>query len=248
MFAARAEQVKKAFRKLFWDAKRKVVLDGNGTTHASLHANMFALVFGLVEEQHQKAVGDFIRSRGMACSVYGSQFLMDAVYDAGDEQYGLSLLNSQALRSWYNMIRAGSTITMEAWDNKYKPNQDWNHAWGAVPANIIPRKLMGIEPMAPGWVTCRIKPQLGDLPWAKIKVPTIKGDILAAYEQSPGRLMMKVTIPSNTTAQVVLPAKLTQKKFTVLMDGKAIKPSGSKGAYFLPDVRGEHEIIINQEK
>ncbi|WP_343305491.1 alpha-L-rhamnosidase C-terminal domain-containing protein [Chitinophaga niabensis] len=248
MFAARADQVKKAFRKLFWDAKRKVVLDGNGTTHASLHANMFALVFGLVEEQHQKAVGDFIRSRGMACSVYGSQFLMDAVYDAGDDQYGLSLLNSQALRSWYNMIRAGSTITMEAWDNKYKPNQDWNHAWGAVPANIIPRKLMGIEPIAPGWAACRIKPQLGDLPWAKIKVPTIKGDILAAYEQSPGRLVMKITIPSNTTAQVVLPARLTQQKFTVLMDGKVIKPSGSKGAYFLPDVRGEHEIIINHEK
>lgn len=248
MFAARAEQVKKAFRKLFWDAKRKVVLDGSGTTHASLHANMFALVFGLVEEQHRKAVGDFIRSHGMACSVYGSQFLMDAVYDAGDDQYGLSLLNSQALRSWYNMIRAGSTITMEAWDNKYKPNQDWNHAWGAVPANIIPRKLMGIEPMAPGWAACRIKPQLGDLPWAKIKVPTIKGDILAAYEQSPGRLVMKITIPSNTTAQVVLPAKLTQQKFTVLMDGKVIKPSGSKGAHFLPDVRGEHEIIINQER
>ena len=248
MFAARAEQVKKAFRKLFWDAKRKVVLDGSGTTHASLHANMFALVFGLVEEQHRKAVGDFIRSRGMACSVYGSQFLMDAVYDAGDDQYGLSLLNSQALRSWYNMIRAGSTITMEAWDNKYKPNQDWNHAWGAVPANIIPRKLMGIEPMAPGWSACRIKPQLGDLAWAKIKVPTIKGNILAAYEQTPGRLVMKITIPSNTTAQVVLPAKLTQQKFTVLMDGKAIKPSGSKGAYFLPDVRGEHEIIINHEK
>lgn len=243
MFAARAEQVKKAFRKLFWDAKRKVVLDGSGTTHASLHANMFALAFGLVEEQHRKAVGDFIRSRGMACSVYGSQFLMDAVYDAGDEQYGLSLLNSQAVRSWYNMVRAGSTITMEAWDNKYKPNQDWNHAWGAVPANIIPRKLMGIEPVAPGWAACRIRPQLGDLPWAKIKVPTIKGDILAAYEQSPGRLVMKITIPSNTTAQVVLPAKLTQKKFTVLMDGKSIKPSS-----LLNVSSGEHEIIINQGK
>ena len=29
------------------------------------------------------------------------------------------------------MIRVGSTITLEAWDNKFKPNQDWNHAWGA---------------------------------------------------------------------------------------------------------------------
>ena len=26
---------------------------------------------------------------------------------------------------------------------KYKNNLDWNHAWGAVPANVIPRGLMG---------------------------------------------------------------------------------------------------------
>lgn len=247
MFAKRAEQVKKNFRKMFWDAQRKVVLDGAGTTHASLHANMFALVFGLVEEQHQKAVGDFIRSRGMACSVYGSQFLMDAVYDAGDEQYGLSLLTSQQERSWYNMIREGSTITMEAWGNKYKPNQDWNHAWGAVPANIIPRKLMGIEPMAPGWSALRIKPQLGNLPWATIKLPTIKGDVLAAYEQSAGKFIMKVTIPANTTAQVVLPEKLTQRKFSVMMNNKIVKAAGAKGGYYLSLSGGVYNITVNQE-
>lgn len=246
MFATRAEQVKKNFRKLFWDTKRKVVLDGAGTTHASLHANMFALAFGLVEEQHRKAVGDFIRSRGMACSVYGSQFLMDAVYDAGDEQYGLSLLTSQQERSWFNMIRAGSTIAMEAWDNKYKPNQDWNHAWGAVPANIVPRKLMGIEPMEPGWAAFRIKPQIGSLMWAHIKVPTIKGDVLASYEQSSGKFIMKLTVPANTTAQVVLPEKFTQKKFSILVNNKAVKASGAKGAYFLPVGGGVYEIIVNQ--
>jgi len=32
----------------------------------------------------------------------------------------------------YNMIKNGSTIAMEAWDMKYKPNSDWNHAWGAA--------------------------------------------------------------------------------------------------------------------
>ncbi len=28
------------------------------------------------------------------------------------------------------MVDTGATITWEAWDQKYKPNQDWNHAWG----------------------------------------------------------------------------------------------------------------------
>src|SRR5690606_16459474 len=104
-----------------------------------------------------------------------------------------------------NMIREGSTITMEAWGNKFKPNQDWNHAWGAVPANIISRKLMGIEPQDPGWSTFRIKPQLGGLKFASIKVPSIKGDIIVHCESNKNSFLMKVKIPVNTSAQVILP-------------------------------------------
>ena len=117
------------------------------------------------------------------------------------------------------MIRAGSTISMEAWDNKYKPNQDWNHAWGAVPANIIPRKLMGIEPLEPGFGKIRIKPQPGSLERAAIKHPTIRGEILVSFENSPGKsFQLEVTIPANTTTDVYLP--FISKSQTMLMDGE----------------------------
>ncbi len=142
-------------------SQRKIFRDGDSTQHASLHANMFAMAFGLAADADKPSISAFIRSRGMACSVYGSQFLMEAVYDGGDETYGLSLLASQAERSWYNMIRAGSTITMEAWDNKYKPNQDWNHA-GRRSGEYHSRKLMGIEPLQPGFSTFRVKPMPGN--------------------------------------------------------------------------------------
>ena len=48
-------------------------------------------------------------------------------------------------------------------DRKYKPNLDWNHAWGAVPANIIPRFLMGVRPVGPGGEKVLIAPQPGTL-------------------------------------------------------------------------------------
>ena len=32
-------------------------------------------------------------------------------------------------------------MTLEAWDLKYKPNADWNHARGTAPANIIARYM-----------------------------------------------------------------------------------------------------------
>ena len=66
------------------------------------------------------------------------------------------------------MIRMGSTITTEAWDNVFKPNLDWNHAWGAAASNIIARQLMGIQPLTPGFSSISIKPQPGGLDNASI--------------------------------------------------------------------------------
>ena len=124
----------------------------------------------------------------MACSVYGSQFLMDGLYEAGEADYALQLLTSDAERSWYNMIRVGSTISLEAWDDKYKPNQDWNHAWGAAPANIIPRRLMGVVPTEPGFSRIEIRPQPAGLEKASLRIPTIRGDVETAFTASVGDL------------------------------------------------------------
>ncbi|RZA01115.1 MAG: alpha-L-rhamnosidase [Sphingobacteriaceae bacterium] len=221
-FDQKAKAVKLAYQKAFFDPVTKRYVDGVGTKHSSLHANMFALAFGLVDENNKKDVLAFIKSRGMACSVYGAQFLLDAVYDAGEGDYGLSLLTLKNDRSWLNMINVGSTITMEAWDNKYKLNQDWNHVWGAAPANIISRKLMGIEPLTPGWSSFSLKPQIGDLLTASINVPTVKGNIYASYTQRSKGFTAIVYIPANTQAQIYLPIK-HKNKYRVMMNGKHAK-------------------------
>jgi len=221
-FAALAVKLKAAFNEKLLDKKRGVYSDGIGTDHASLHANMFPLTFGLVPEKYISRVNSFVQSRGMACSVYGSQFLMDAIYDGNNSAYGLELLSSTSERSWYNMIRVGSTISLEAWDNKYKPNQDWNHAWGAAPANIIPRKLMGIEPLEPGFRKIRIKPQPASLEHAEIKCPTIRGDVLMSFKNQPQQsFSMNLTIPANTIADVYLPFWSKSQKVT--LNGNAVK-------------------------
>lgn len=221
-FMERAAKLKASFNETLLDKKQGVYMDGMGTDHASLHANMFPLTFGLAPEKYVGRVSSYVESRGMACSVYGSQFLMDAIYDGYNPEYGLKLLASTSERSWYNMIRVGSTISLEAWDNKYKPNQDWNHAWGAAPANIIPRKLMGIEPLEPGFRKIRIKPQPASLEQAEIKYPTIRGEVLLSFTNKPKQsFTMNLTIPANTTADVYLPFWSKSQKVT--MNEKAVK-------------------------
>lgn len=241
-FSKEAQKTFNAFQSLLLDKSKKIYTDGVGIKHSSLHTNMIALAFGLVPEKNKQDVMSFIRSRGMACSVYGTQFLLDAIYDAGDADYALSLLTSKSDRSWYNMIRSGSTITMEAWDNKYKPNQDWNHAWGAVPANAIPRKLMGIEPLSPGWAVFRVKPQLSTLKSASIKVPTIKGSVEVSCNVSPGKHEMKLNVPSNSKAIVEFPLGEIKPSFKI--NGKLVKATKKAGGIFLlPTLEGGEYLI-----
>ncbi|SHJ23238.1 sulfatase-like hydrolase/transferase [Pseudozobellia thermophila] len=204
-FQYRAAKVKKAVNERMFDKKRGVYVDGIGADHASLHANMMPLAFGLVPEEHLESVVEFVKSRGMACSVYGAQFLMNGLYNAGEADYALELLASKAKRSWYNMIRSGSTITMEAWDYEYKVNLDWNHAWGAVPANVIPRGLWGIKPKTPGFGIASIRPQMGQLKSSEIKVPTVRGAIKGKYVFNSPRLQTyKIEIPGNMVAEFSL--------------------------------------------
>lgn len=59
-------------------------------------------------------------------------------------------LRSNGTNSWRNMIRQGATTTMEAWTEDEKPNLTYSHAWGATPADVIPRYLVGALPTTPG--------------------------------------------------------------------------------------------------
>jgi alpha-L-rhamnosidase len=239
-YAKRASLVKKAFQATFIDPKTGLVRDGEGTDHASLHANMMALAFGLVPEKEQATVLAHMRSRGMACSVYGSQFLLDALYNANEGAYALALITSKDERSWYNMLRTGSTMTTEAWDTRYKPNQDWNHAWGSAPANIIVRKLMGVEALTPAYETIQIKPQPDTVRHASLQLATLRGPVLAAFDNTPDHFVLRATLPANTSGVVYLPRK--KAKSQVLENGKLIKATADGNFWKITSVgAGSHE-------
>lgn len=196
-YKVEADRVKRIFNEKLLDRTKGIYVDGIGSGHSSLHANMMALAFGLVPDDYKKSVIGFIKSRKMACSVYGAQYLLEGLYKAGEADYAFELMTSKSDRSWWNMIRTGSTITLEAWDMKYKPNSDWNHAWGAAPANIIPGYMWGIMPAKPGWEKATIKPRLGKLTESRITVPTIRGNIVAEYSKKGSSGYYRITLPGN---------------------------------------------------
>ena len=204
-YQQKAEGLKARFHEAFFDKEAGIYKDGLDSSHHSIHANLFPLALGLTPEDCRQSVLDYLKTRDMACSVYASQFLLDAVYEANEGDYGLHLLTKQDIRSWWNMIRVGSTITLEAWDDSFKPNQDWNHAWGAAPANIITRRLLGITLEEAGGGKVRIKPQTGSLKNLSAKVPTPRGPIFIEMRRSEKEYLLKVRIPANQQAEMILP-------------------------------------------
>ncbi|MCK5802724.1 MAG: alpha-L-rhamnosidase, partial [Lentisphaeria bacterium] len=206
-FASQAAKVKSAINRLLYDEAQGVYVDGEGAKHASLHSNMTVLAFGLVPEERIPTVVSHVKSRGMACSVYGAQYLLEALYLSGEDACALGLMTAKSERSWWNMMQIGSTITLEAWDWKYKSDLDWNHAWGAVPANIIPRFLMGVRPLEAGFAKVLIQPRPGGLETARIKIPTIRGTIAVGFENHPEKpFVLEVDIPRDMTARIDIPA------------------------------------------
>jgi hypothetical protein len=204
-FQLMAAKVKKAINEKLFDHKKGIYMDGEGSSHSALHANMMPLAFGIVPEIHLKTVVDFVKSRKMACSVYGAQYLLEGLYEAGEGQYALDLMRATDDRSWWNMIKVGSTIAMEAWDMKYKPNSDWNHAWGAAPGNIISRQMWGITPKVLAFELIQIKPQLGDLKHCSITVPTIKGAVKASYKRIGTRQQnYEIELPANVGGELIV--------------------------------------------
>lgn len=234
------EKVHKSYLETFYDVSRGVFKDGDTTSHSTLHSNFFALFAGLVKEEAKPNVLKYIKSKGMGCSVYGSQFLLDALYDASEADYGLSLLTSLGERSWYNMIKSGAGMTTEAWDYKFKPNLDWNHAWGAAPANIISRNIAGIKPIEAGCKKIIIHPQPGKLSFFNGEFPLPQGVIKIKYQQKNDVDIYLINIPQGINAQFVL--DIQNNNETLSINNKFQKDKKTKNQWVIKNLEGNIKI------
>ncbi|HOG28952.1 MAG TPA: family 78 glycoside hydrolase catalytic domain [Vicinamibacterales bacterium] len=205
-YRQRARTARTAFQQLLFDRSRLVYRDGEGTDHASLHASLFPLAFGLVPSEHVPPVIARLSAKGMACSVYAAQYLLEGLFEHDAAAQALALMTAQHDRSWRHMVDSGATITWEAWDQKYKPNLDWNHAWGAAPANLLPRFVLGAQPLAPGWLRARVRPRAGSLSHAAGTIPTPRGPIRIGWSRETG-FRMRLDLPPGMSARVDLPAE-----------------------------------------
>jgi hypothetical protein len=240
LYTQRAARVRRAAQLTLFDRATGLFRDGEGSSHYSMHANLFALAFGLAEGIDPGPIVAHLRNGGMAVSVYGAQFLLDTLYMHDEAAPALALLTSTSRRGWLAMQAIdGSSMTTEAWSVAIKSNEDWNHVWGASPANLIPRWLMGIRPTQPGFSRFTIQPRPGPLRSARLRMPTVKGPIEIVFASRPGQFRAEIAIPRDAVADILAPANGN----AAFVDGARVEACRLGEHLYLGGLRGPRHLI-----
>lgn len=204
------QQVCKAFIEAYIDADGQV---GNGSQTSYVLALKFNLVPAARRQQVVQRLVEDIRKRGCALStgLFGTQYLLEVLADAGFVELAYTLLLRRAYPSWGYMIEHGASTIWERWDGSLEKNYlcaSHNHpAFGSV-GSFLFRSVAGIEEVTPGFQRIRVRPRLDS------RVPRGGGDYYSVMGlisttwvcSSDSAFTLEVRIPANCMATVHLPA------------------------------------------
>ncbi|MBT3294843.1 MAG: family 78 glycoside hydrolase catalytic domain [Verrucomicrobia bacterium] len=205
-YGALATEIKAAFNERFFDASLGYYDTGIQSAQA------WALVFGLVPEEHQQQVeGYFTRSVGqtqrrLTTGYIGTKYAIEALSMLGRDDMVWELATATDYPSWGYMLRLNRTTSCERWDGE---GGSLNHApLGAAIDEWFYWGLAGIRPdeSAPGFEKIIFKPHLPeDLPWAKATLETARGTIVSSWKHDGATAALTITVPANCSATVHIP-------------------------------------------
>lgn len=135
------ERLKSAFTTAFYDKRKKLFVDREGSGHSSIHVNALALYFSMQPKESEKAIAGLVRKKGLNCGVFMAFFVLKGLANIGE--YGLvyELITGRGVHSWANMLREGATSCFEAWGKEQKWNTSLCHSWACAPVIILTEDL-----------------------------------------------------------------------------------------------------------
>ena len=171
------------FRKRSFDPARGLYRDGEGTDHRFLARQSFSAGLRPGAAERRAHIAQWLGERGMACSVYAAQYLLEGLFEngAGHESPGLD-------------DRARLTAVGSTWSKAAPPSP------GKRGTSVTNRIRIGTMRGAPPRPTCcramfwvsnrwrpagralNIRPNPGPLKSAEGKVPTPLGPVLIRWE------------------------------------------------------------------
>ncbi|MCP4261353.1 MAG: family 78 glycoside hydrolase catalytic domain [Planctomycetes bacterium] len=208
------EQIKSAFNKAY-------VSDDGRIKGETQTCYLLALYFDLLPEDKREPATqhliEAIRKKDwhLSTGFVGLSYLVPTLADTGHLDIAYRLLNNDTFPSWGYSIKNGATTIWERWDGWTEEKgfqtpgmNSFNHyAFGSIGRWLF-GTVAGIDTDGPGYKRIIIKPRPGGgLDYAKASYKSINGKIVSDWKIKGNTFTLNVTIPTNTTATVYVPAR-----------------------------------------
>ena len=209
-------KVKQAFMERFFDGQLNLKQEGAIATQTTY---LLGLAYDLFPaDKRSIALEKLIQliadaDNHLRTGFLGTPLLTQVLQQADRSDLIYELLFKESYPSWFYSINNGATTTWERW-NSYSLEEGFNpqgmnslnhYAYGTV-SRWFYEGILGINPESAGFKHIRIEPQFGDkLTHAKGGYMTPQGEVKVDWTIATGQLSLSVTVPKNTTADIVLP-------------------------------------------
>ncbi|MBO4367533.1 MAG: alpha-rhamnosidase [Clostridia bacterium] len=173
----------------YWDAEKGAYIDSfaSGKRHVTRHANLFAVIFGLADEEKTASIVKNVILNDAVTQIttpYFKFFEMDALCRLGFMEKVAERIKAY----WGGMLALGATSIWEQFDPEKTGVERYAmygnaygcslcHAWGAGPVYLMGRYYLGVRPVKPGYEEYIVEPCTEGLGDIEGSVPTPKGDI-----------------------------------------------------------------------
>ena len=219
-----ARKATSAYRDVFTDGKGKLKREFQTAYVLPLH---FKMTTPTESNAYVENLARLIRDADnhLQTGFTGTPYILFALADYGRADVAFDVLNQDTVPSWLYEVKAGGTTIWERWDalrsdgtintgDLMKPDQEesggmvsFNHYANGAVGDFLYKRVVGIEPLTPGYKTFKVAPIIGGgLTHAEASIITMYGKIEASWAIVDQQLIQKVTVPVGTKATVHLPS------------------------------------------
>ncbi len=208
LFKSKADSIKALFNRSLYNSAVPALYGSGSQTSLAL-----PLALGLVDPAERSTVLTAllkdIEIHGHATTgAIGTPYLFRALTDAGHADLVYRLVTNPDKPGYAFQLKQGNTALAESWTAQTGASQ--NHFFLGPIIEWFYRDVAGIIPdeSAPGFKHVIIRPHpVPGLTWVEAWHDTPYGRVEVRWEKSDGKLVLKLSIPANTTASVQMPVR-----------------------------------------
>lgn len=242
-----SENVKKAFINEYVTPNGRLV--SNTQTAYLLSLSFDLLPENLKENAAKYLAEDVNKFKHLTTGFVGTPLLCSTLSEIGRDDLAFMLLMRKKYPSWLYPVTMGATTIWERWDG-IKPDgtfqtigmNSFNHySYGAIGEWMYSR-IAGIclNPEFPAYKRFTLNPHVGGgLTYARGEFESMHGKIVSDWKVEDNNFIYTVTIPANTSADVILPTDnenditVNNKKISQIKNIKYYKENNSIKLYLM---------------